>query len=95
MVTSQPVSLTTYTQMGWTPLIIAALYGQCEVVTELLSRGADVNGQNDVSYINTTYSVSPSIITTGRSAQFGQGVVRVGTCAHTRASHCPIGIRMP
>ena len=55
MVTSQPVSLTTYTQDGWTPLMTAALCGRCEVVTELLKNGADVNGQNNVSYINTTY----------------------------------------
>ena len=54
MVTSQHVSLTTYTQTGWTPLMTAALMGRCEVVTELLDSGADVNGQDNVSHINMT-----------------------------------------
>ena len=54
MVTSQHVSLTTYTQDGWTPLMVAALNGECEVVTELLENGADVNGQENVSHINMT-----------------------------------------
>ena len=53
VVTSQPVSLTTYTQMGWTPLMISALCGKCEGVTELVENGADVNAQGIVS--NTTY----------------------------------------
>ena len=55
MVTSHPVSLTTYTQTGWTPLMIAAVYGKCEVVTDLVENGADVNAQSNVSHINTTY----------------------------------------
>ena len=54
MVTSQHVSLTTYTQTGWTPLMIAAFCGECEVVMELLDSGADVNGQSNVSHINMT-----------------------------------------
>ena len=37
------------TQDGWTPLISAAYYGKCDVVTELLSLGGEANTQNKVS----------------------------------------------
>ena len=37
------------TQFGCTPLVDAAYYGECDVVTELLDNGADVNAQTNVS----------------------------------------------
>ena len=37
------------TQSGYTPIISATLEGECEVVIELLSNGADVNAQTNVS----------------------------------------------
>ena len=41
-------------QYGYTPLVIAARRGKCDIVIELLDNGADVNAQNDVSpAINT------------------------------------------
>ena len=40
------------TQFGYTPLVIAAHYGKCDVVIELLDNGADVNVQSNVSPIN-------------------------------------------
>ena len=41
------------TQDGYTPLVTAILYEKCDVVSELLDNGADVNAQNNVSPINT------------------------------------------
>ena len=41
------------TQFGYTTLVIAAQYGKCDVVIELLDNGADVNAQDNVSPINT------------------------------------------
>ena len=38
------------TQTGWTPLISAAYKGKCDVVTELLDNGADINAQSNVSH---------------------------------------------
>ena len=38
------------TQTGWTPLISAACGGKCDVVTELLDNGADINAQSNVSH---------------------------------------------
>ena len=38
------------TQFGWTALMSAAAYGRCDVVTELISLGADVDIQDNVSY---------------------------------------------
>ena len=38
------------TQTGWTPLISAACRGKCDVVTELLDNGADINAQSNVSH---------------------------------------------
>ena len=41
------------TQLGYTPLMTAALHGKWDVVIELLNNGADVNAQANVSPINT------------------------------------------
>ena len=41
------------TQDGYTPLVTAAEHGKCDVVFELLDKGADVNAQSNVSPINT------------------------------------------
>ena len=49
------------TQEGDTPLLTAAVCGKCDVVTELLDNGADVNAQNDVSPINTDIAYTTSI----------------------------------
>ena len=38
------------TQEGYTPLISAASQGHCDVVIDLLSVGADINAQNNVSH---------------------------------------------
>ena len=38
------------TQVGWTALMRAAARGRCDVVTELISLGADVDIQSNVSY---------------------------------------------
>ena len=38
------------TQDGWTPLITAAANGKCDVVRDLLSEGAVVDAQDDVSH---------------------------------------------
>ena len=40
-------------QLGYTPLVTAALCGKCDVVIELLDNGADINAQTNVSPINT------------------------------------------
>jgi len=40
-------------QAGWTPLHTAAQKGNTDIVTLLLSEGADVNAKNDVSIVNT------------------------------------------
>ena len=37
------------TQDGWTPIISAAVKGECEIVIELLKNGADVNAHDYVS----------------------------------------------
>ena len=37
-------------QHGWTPLITAAYFGKCDVVSELLYEGADVDAQDNVSH---------------------------------------------
>ena len=37
------------TQAGYTPIISAALYGHCDTVRDLLSLGAHVDAQDDVS----------------------------------------------
>ena len=37
-------------QYGWTPLISAADNRHCDVVIDLLSLGADINAQNNVSH---------------------------------------------
>ena len=37
-------------QDGWTPLISAAGEGHCDVVIDLLSLGADINAQSNVSH---------------------------------------------
>ena len=37
-------------QDGWTALMNAAANGRCDVVTELISLGADVDIQNNVSH---------------------------------------------
>ena len=39
-------------QDGWTPLITAANYGKCGVVSELLLKGAVVDAQNHVSHFH-------------------------------------------
>ena len=49
-ITSSDVSTT---QIGYTPLMTAAVYGKCDVVMELLQNGAVINAQNNVSHINT------------------------------------------
>jgi hypothetical protein len=36
-------------QAGWTPLIMASVFGHLDVVRELLSKGADVESKNVVS----------------------------------------------
>ena len=46
------------TQDGWTPLITAAGSGNCEIVTDLLALGVDVNAQKEVS----GYDVSGAMI---------------------------------
>ena len=46
------------TQDGWTPLITAAVYGECDVVSELLLGGAVVDAQNNVSH----YHLRPFIL---------------------------------
>ena len=38
------------TQNGWTPLITAAYFGKCDVVSELLLEGAVVDAQDNVSH---------------------------------------------
>ena len=38
------------TQVGWTPLMYAAAGGHFDVVVDLLSLGADVNAQSNVSH---------------------------------------------
>ena len=38
------------TQIGWTPLITAAVSGKYDVVIELLSLGSDYDAQNNVSH---------------------------------------------
>ena len=38
------------TQIGYTPLITAAVFGKCDVVSELLLEGAVVDAQNNVSH---------------------------------------------
>ena len=38
------------TQNGWTALMSAAANGKCDVVTELISLGADIDIQNNVSF---------------------------------------------
>ena len=43
------------TQDGWTPLITAAYYGKCDVVSELLLEGAVVDAQQDVSHYTLFY----------------------------------------
>ena len=40
-------------QAGYTPLVVAAQYGKCDVVIELMDNGADVNAQTNVSPIST------------------------------------------
>ena len=42
------------TQAGYTPLITAAVYGKCDVVSELLHEGAVVDAQNNVSHFHLT-----------------------------------------
>ena len=37
------------TQIGYTPLITAAYFGKCDVVSELLLEGTVVDAQNNVS----------------------------------------------
>ena len=37
-------------QGGWTPLLSAVFNGHCDVVIDLLSLGADINAQNNVSH---------------------------------------------
>ena len=49
------------TQYGYTPLVVAAQYGECDVVIELLDNGADVNAQDDVSPLNTVIVYTTSI----------------------------------
>ena len=41
------------TQTGFTPLITAAAYGRCDIVTDLIGHGAYINAQNNVSHMNT------------------------------------------
>ena len=38
-------------QVGWTPLISAAVNGKIDVVVELISHGADVDIQSNVSQL--------------------------------------------
>ena len=49
------------TQAGYTPLVTAAEFGNCDVVIELLNNGADINAQNYVSPINTVIVYTTSI----------------------------------
>ena len=37
-------------QCGWTPLIAAATNGHCDIVIDLLSLGAGINAQSNVSH---------------------------------------------
>ena len=39
------------TQAGYTPLVTAAWFHECDVVIELLDNGADINAQENVSPI--------------------------------------------
>ena len=38
------------TQEGLTPLMLAAMKGKCDIVTELLDNGADIHAQDSVSH---------------------------------------------
>ena len=40
------------TQGGYTPLISAAYFGECDVVIELLHEGAVVDAQSNVSHFH-------------------------------------------
>ena len=50
------------TQDGWTPLITAALNGECDVVLDLLDSGADVNAQSYVSHCHLRLEPFPADI---------------------------------
>ena len=41
------------TQDGYTPLIVAAECGQCDVLNDLIEHGAYINAQRNVSHSNT------------------------------------------
>ena len=54
-----------YVQIGGTILLHAAAYGKCDIVTELISLGADVDVQDSVSHflcLIMTLPGSPNVI---------------------------------
>ena len=67
-------------QDGWTALIWAAARGKCDVVTELISLGADVDIQDNVSHFFNVSSCHYHMVQDYSSPQFA--ILLKSICVH-------------